>query len=215
MYKVILFDLDGTLTESGEGITKSVQYALEGIGKPEADLEKLKAFVGPPLTEMFMKYAQVDEETAKKAVEIYRERYSVTGIFENAVYPGIEDMLAQLKKKGYILAVASSKPEVYVKKILDHFGLTQYFTEIGGSEMDGRRTNKTEVIEDVLRRLDMDKHREQVIMIGDKEHDVYGARKAGLECIAVSFGYGTKEELTNAEPLKIVDSAEEIVNFFA
>ena len=215
MYKVSLFDLDGTLTESGEGITKSVQYALERIGKPEADLEKLKAFVGPPLTEMFMKYAQVDEETAKKAVEIYRERYSVTGIFENAVYPGIEDMLAQLKKKGYILAVASSKPEVYVKKILDHFGLTQYFTEIGGSEMDGRRTNKTEVIEDVLRRLNMDKHREQVIMIGDKEHDVYGARKAGLECIAVSFGYGTKEELTNAEPLKIVDSAEEIANFFA
>lgn len=215
MYKVILFDLDGTLTESGEGITKSVQYALERIGKPEADLEKLKAFVGPPLTEMFMKYAQVDEETAKKAVEIYRERYSVIGIFENAVYPGIEDMLAQLKKKGYILAVASSKPEVYVKKILDHFGLTQYFTEIGGSEMDGRRTNKTEVIEDVLCRLNMDKHREQVIMIGDKEHDVYGARKAGLECIAVSFGYGTKEELTNAEPLKIVDSAEEIANFFA
>ena len=208
MYKVILFDLDGTLTESGEGITKSVQYALERIGKPEADLEKLKAFVGPPLTEMFMKYAQVDEETAKKAVEIYRERYSVTGIFENAVYPGIEDMLAQLKKKGYILAVASSKPEVYVRQILYHFGLTQYFTEIGGSEMDGRRTNKTEVIEDVLRRLNMDKHREQVIMIGDKEHDVYGARKAGLECIAVSFGYGTKEELTNAEPLKIVDSAE-------
>jgi len=162
-----------------------------------------------------MKYAQVDEETAKKAVEIYRERYSVTGIFENAVYPGIEDMLAQLKKKGYILAVASSKPELYVRQILDHFGLTQYFTEIGGSEMDGRRTNKTEVIEDVLCRLNMDKHREQVIMIGDKEHDVYGARKAGLECIAVSFGYGTKEELTNAEPLKIVDSAEEIVNFFA
>ena len=121
----------------------------------------------------------------------------------------------KLKKKGYILAVASSKPEVYVRQILDHFGLTQYFTEIGGSEMDGRRTNKTEVIEDVLRRLNMDKHREQVIMIGDKEHDVYGARKAGLECIAVSFGYGTKEELTNAEPLKIVDSAEEIVNFFA
>ena len=215
MYKVILFDLDGTLTESGEGITKSVQYALEGIGKPEADLEKLKVFVGPPLTEMFMKYAQVDEETAKKAVEIYRERYSVTGIFENAVYPGIEDMLAQLKKKGYILAVASSKPEVYVRQILNHFGLTQYFTEIGGSEMDGRKTNKTEVIEDVLHRLHMEDHRDQVIMVGDKEHDVYGARKAGLECIAVSFGYGTEEELKQAEPLKIVDSAEEIVNFFA
>ena len=215
MYKVILFDLDGTLKESGEGITKSVQYALERIGKPEPDLERLKVFVGPPLMEMFMKYAQIDEETAKRAVEIYRERYSVTGIFENAVYPGIEDMLAQLKKKGYVLAVASSKPEVYVRRILDYFGLTPYFTEIGGSEMDGRKTNKTEVIEDVLHRLHMEDHRDQVIMVGDKEHDVYGARKSGLECIAVSFGYGTEEELKQAEPLKIVDSAEEIVNFFA
>ena len=143
MYKVILFDLDGTLTESGEGITKSVQYALERIGKPEPDLEKLKVFIGPPLMEMFMQYAQIDEATAKQAVEIYRERYSVTGIFENAVYPGIENMLAQLEKKGYILAVASSKPEVYVRQILDHFGLTRYFTEIGGSELNGRRTNKT------------------------------------------------------------------------
>ena len=215
MYKVILFDLDGTLTESGEGITKSVQYALERIGKPEPDLEKLKVFIGPPLMEMFMQYAQIDEATAKQAVEIYRERYSVTGIFENAVYPGIENMLAQLEKKGYILAVASSKPEVYVRQILDHFGLTRYFTEIGGSELNGRRTNKTEVIEDVLKRLNMDKHRDQVIMVGDKEHDVYGARKAGLECIAVSFGYGTEEELKQAEPLKIVDSAEGIVDFFA
>ena len=165
--------------------------------------------------EMFMQYAQIDEATAKQAVEIYRERYSVTGIFENAVYPGIENMLAQLEKKGYILAVASSKPEVYVRQILDHFGLARYFTEIGGSEMNGRRTNKTEVIEEVLKRLNMDKHRDQVIMVGDKEHDVYGARKAGLECIAVSFGYGTEEELKQAEPLKIVDSAEGIVDFFA
>ena len=171
MYKVILFDLDGTLTESGEGITKSVQYALERIGKPEPDLEKLKVFIGPPLMEMFMQYAQIDEATAK--------------------------------------------PEVYVRQILDHFGLTRYFTEIGGSELNGRRTNKTEVIEDVLKRLNMDKHRDQVIMVGDKEHDVYGARKAGLECIAVSFGYGTEEELKQAKPLKIVDSAEGIVDFFA
>lgn len=215
MYKAILFDLDGTLTESGEGITKSVQYALEKIGKPESDLEKLKVFVGPPLMEMFMKYAQIDKETAEKAVEYYRERYSVTGIFENKVYPGIEEMLARLQKKGYLLAVASSKPEFYVRQILDHFGLTQYFVEIGGSEMDGRRTNKTEVIEEVLRRMKLDKHREQVIMVGDKEHDVLGARKSGLACVAVSYGYGSKEELEQAEPLKIVDSAEEIVNFFA
>ena len=215
MYKVILFDLDGTLTESGEGITKSVQYALEKLGVSAPDLEPLKVFVGPPLLEQFMKYAGFDKETAQKGIEYYRERYSEKGMYENTVYPGVENTLAELKRRGYILAVASSKPEVYVRQILDHFGLTRYFTEIGGSELNGRRTNKTEVIEDVLKRLNMDKHRDQVIMVGDKEHDVYGARKAGLECIAVSFGYGTEEELKQAKPLKIVDSAEGIVDFFA
>ena len=104
MYKAILFDLDGTLTESGEGITKSVQYALEKIGKPESDLEKLKVFVGPPLLDQFMKYADLDEETARKAVEYYRERYADTGIFENQVYPGVANMLNVLKNKGYRLA---------------------------------------------------------------------------------------------------------------
>ena len=215
MYKVILFDLDGTLTESGEGITKSVQYALEKIGKPEPDLQALNVFVGPPLLEQFMEYADIDEKTARQAVEYYRERYSVTGIFENRPYEGVENMLSQLQKKGYRLAVASSKPEYYVRKILDHFGLTGYFTEITGSEMDGGRTDKAEVIEEALRRLHMEKHREQVIMVGDKEHDVYGARKAGLKCVAVSYGYGTKEELEQAAPLKIVDSTEEVLNFFA
>ena len=128
MYKVILFDLDGTLTESGEGITKSVQYALDKLGKPEPDLEKLKVFVGPPLMEQFMKYADVDEETAKQAVVYYRERYTVKGIFENRPYEGVEELLDTLKSRGYILAVASSKPENFVKQILDYFNLTQYFT---------------------------------------------------------------------------------------
>lgn len=215
MYKVILFDLDGTLTESGEGIMRSAQHALEKIGKPEPELNKLRVFVGPPLIEQFMEYAQIDRATAETAVEYYRERYSVTGIYENALYPGIEEMLSKLKEMGYTLAIASSKPEFYVRKILDHFGVAQYFTEMGGSEMDGRRTDKAEVIEEVLRRMNMGDHREQVIMIGDKEHDVYGARKAGLECISVSYGYGTAEELMQAKPLKIVDSAQEIVDFFA
>ena len=153
MYKAILFDLDGTLTESGEGITKSVQYALEKIGKPESDLEKLKVFVGPPLLDQFMKYADLDEETARKAVEYYRERYADTGIFENQVYPGVANMLNVLKNKGYRLAVASSKPEYFVKKVLDHFHLTDYVEVIVGSEMNGARTGKAEVIEETLRRL--------------------------------------------------------------
>ena len=215
MYKAILFDLDGTLTESGEGITKCVQYALEKLGKPESDLKKLEVFIGPPLMEQFMKYAGLDEETARRAVEYYRERYSTTGIFENRPYPGVEEMLQELKRKKYLLAVASSKPEYFVKQILDYFHLTEYFNEIVGSELNGSRTNKTEVIEETLRRLGLDKHREQVIMVGDKEHDVLGARAAGLECVAVSYGYGTEEELTAAQPLQTVSSTEEILDFFA
>ena len=215
MYKAILFDLDGTLTESGEGITKCVQYALEKIGRPEEDLSKLEVFVGPPLMEQFMKYAKVDEETARKAVEYYRERYSTVGIFENRPYPGVENMLGELKRKGYRLAVASSKPEYFVLKVLDHFQLTEYFEEIAGSEMNGMRTSKSEVIEEVLKRLHMSEKRDQVLMIGDKEHDVLGAREAGLKCVAVSYGYGTEEELQNANPLKIVNSTEEVLDFFA
>ena len=215
MYKAILFDLDGTLTESGEGITKCVQYALEKLGKPEENLKKLEVFIGPPLKEQFMQYAGLDKETAVKAVEYYRERYSNVGIFENKPYPGVENMLQELKHKKYILVVASSKPEYYVKQILDYFNLTEYFDEIVGSEMNGARTNKTEVIEETLKRLGLDHHREQVIMVGDKEHDVLGARKAGLDCVAVSYGYGTEEELAASQPLQIVASAEKILDFFA
>lgn len=214
MYKVILFDLDGTLTESGEGITKSVQYALEKLGQPEPDLKKLEVFVGSPLLQQFMKYAGLDEETAVRAVEYYRERYTDIGIFENQVYPGVEDMLDKLRGKGYILAVASSKPERFVKKVLDHFDLTKYFHEIVGSEMNGGRTSKADVIEEALDRLHMGDHRDQVIMVGDKEHDVFGARKAGLKCLAVSYGYGSEDELKNAMPLKIADSAQEVLDFF-
>ena len=159
MYKAIFFDLDGTLTESGEGITKSVQYALEKLGKPEEDLDKLRVFIGPPLMEQFMKYADVDETEARRAVEYYRERYAVKGIFENRPYDGVENLLRELKGRGYILAVASSKPEYYVTKILDYFNLSSYFEVVVGSEMNGARTSKTEVIEEALKRLNMSDRR--------------------------------------------------------
>ena len=214
MYKAIFFDLDGTLTESGEGLTKSVQYALEKLGKPEEDLDKLRVFIGPPLMEQFMKYADVDETEARRAVEYYRERYAVKGIFENRPYDGVENLLRELKGRGYILAVASSKPEYYVTKILDYFNLSSYFEVVVGSEMNGARTSKTEVIEEALKRLNMSDRRKEVLMVGDKEHDVLGARAAGLACVAVGYGYGTKEELTAAQPLKIVASIEELLRFF-
>lgn len=214
MYKAIFFDLDGTLTESGEGITKSVQYALEKLGKPEPDLSKLRVFVGPPLMEQFMKYTGLDEETARQAVVFYRERYTETGIYENRLYPGVQELLQKLRRDGYLLAVASSKPERFVLKVLDYFGLTGYFHEIVGSEMNGSRTSKSEVIEETLKRLGLQNHREQVLMVGDKEHDVLGARAAGVDCIAVSYGYGTMEELEAAQPLRIVASVEELLHFF-
>lgn len=214
MYQAILFDLDGTLTESGMGITRSVQYALEKIGKPEENLRNLQVFVGPPLLEQFMKYAKIEEETAHQAVAYYRERYAATGIFENCLYEGIEEMLGELKQKGYRLAVASSKPEVYVRQILEHFGIHEYFEEIVGSELNGERTRKSEVIEETLKRMKLCGRRKCVLMIGDKEHDVLGAKECGLQCVAVSYGYGTREELEAVSPLKIADSPAEILDFF-
>lgn len=214
MYKVILFDLDGTLTESGEGITKSIQYALEKMGKPEPDLDKLKVFIGPPAKEQFMRYASFDEEKAELAVKFYRERYAVTGMFENRLYDGVKELLDFLRKKGYVLAVASSKPEIFVKKILEHYELNCYFSEIVGSELDGTRAKKAEVIEEALIRLGFQKKRSQVIMVGDKEHDIIGAKTAGIACVAVSYGYGSMEELKNAKPLRICDSIEELLSFF-
>ena len=214
MYQAILFDLDGTLTESGEGITKCVQYALEKFGIFEPDLKKLEVFVGPPLKDMMMSYGGLDEQQAEQAVCYYRERYHEKGMFENRPYPHIEEMLARLREEGYRLAVASSKPTYYVNQILEYFGLAQYFEVVVGSEMDGSRVRKAEVIEEALRRLGLENHRDKAVMVGDKEHDIFGARQQGLDCVAVAYGYGSRGERENASPLAIVGTVEELENFF-
>ncbi|MCD8097641.1 MAG: HAD family hydrolase [Lachnospiraceae bacterium] len=210
MRKCILFDLDGTLTESGEGIVKSVQYALEKMGKPEPDAAKLRVFIGPPLIEQFMEYSGMNRAEAENAVVYYRERYEATGIFENRPYPGIEEMLKALKEKGCLLAVASSKPEFYVLKILEHFHIRDYFDEVVGATMDEKRTGKADVIAEALKRLKLGEKRESVFMVGDKAHDVIGARKTGIPCIAVSYGYGTMQELLPEKPFRIVQSVDEL-----
>lgn len=210
MSQVILFDLDGTLTESGEGIINCVQYALEKLGKKEEHPENLQCFIGPPLKEQFMKYAGLGEEEGEKAVVYYRERYTTTGIFENRLYPKIPELLELLKINNKILAVASSKPEVYVKQILEHFQIADYFTAIVGSELDGRRTEKAEVIEEALRRMHLEEERDKVLMVGDRSHDVQGAISCGLQCIGVAYGYGSREELEKAGAVYIADSVEDL-----
>lgn len=211
-YKGILFDLDGTLTASGEGITRSVQYALEKMGKPELgkDRKKLEIFVGPPLLEQFMNYGGFSEEEAAEAVKYYRERYSVTGIFENKPYPGVKELLEGLKEKGFLLAVASSKPDQMVKIVLKHFHLDTYFDVILGSDISRPRMTKAEVIMQVLEKMNCLDKRNQVIMVGDRHYDVFGAKEAGLSCIGVTYGYGTKEELLKAGAVKTADSTRDL-----
>lgn len=210
MSQVILFDLDGTLTESGEGIIKSVEYALEKLGVTENDPENLKRYVGPPLKESFMKFSGLNEEQAEQGIGYYRERYTKVGMFENRLYPQIPELLEVLKINDKILGVASSKPEIFVNQILEHFGIAQYFQVIVGSELDGRRSKKEEVIEEALLRLHMQTERDKVLMVGDKEQDVNGARSCGLQCIGVAYGYGTREELSQAGAVYIADTVEDL-----
>ncbi len=211
--KYILFDLDGTITKSDDGITKCLQYALGKMGIIVENREELQVFIGPPLLKQFMEYGGFNVDEAQKAVEYYRERYTKTGMFENSLYPGIEDMLKQLKKRGYSLAVASSKPEKYVKQILEYFNVDHYFDEIAGATMDETRNTKTAVIEEALRRLGIGKNRNGIFMVGDKEHDIIGAKNTGIPCVAVTYGYGGRNELENANPLKIVDSVNELEEY--
>lgn len=166
------------------------------------------------LLEQFMKYAGFDKETAQKGIEYYRERYSEKGMYENTVYPGVENTLAELKRRGYRMAVASAKPTFYVTQIMDHFNLSRYFEVIAGTDLNGPKVTKSQVIEEALERMSFSDHRDQVIMVGDREHDILGARRCGIQCVAVSYGYGSIEELEKAQPLQIVASADELLNFF-
>ncbi len=210
---IILFDLDGTLTESGEGIVKSVQYALASLGIEESDTDKLRAFIGPPLTDSFMRYYGLPKAQTERAVAFYRERFRSIGIFENKLYPGIEEMLRTLKEAGFVLAVASSKPEPFVRTILNHFRIADCFDEVVGSTMDEKRTAKADVIEEALLRLGQSEHRERVLMVGDKEHDVIGARQSSVACVAVLYGYGTREELENAGAAVMVETVDALTAY--
>lgn len=215
MKKYLLFDLDGTLTDPGVGITTCVQYALKSFGIEEPDLDKLTPFIGPPLKDSFKEFYDMDDMQATEAVAKYRERFENEGIFENQVYKGIPEMLRLLQSKGFYLGVASSKPTVYVERILDHFDLRKYFYVIVGSELDGTRVNKDEVVMEALNRMFAYKpiQYSQVYMIGDRKFDIEGAKARGIESVGVAYGYGTMEELKAAKADYIVRSVEELQKF--
>lgn len=208
-YTSILFDLDGTLTDPKVGITKSVQYALRAFDIHVDDLNQLNLFIGPPLLESFKHYYAFNDTESKRAIELYREYFSAYGMLENEIYPGVATMLQQLREQGVRLFVATSKPTIYAIPILEHFQIASYFDHIVGSELDGTRSDKAEVIRHLL-----DNHHIDIassVMIGDRKHDIIGARKNGMDSVAVGYGYGSKEELEESNPTLIVQTVDQLL----
>ncbi|MGN0409537.1 MAG: HAD family hydrolase [Candidatus Fimousia sp.] len=209
-YQYILFDLDGTLTDSGMGIVNSVAYSLQKKGIDVEDKEELLKFVGPPLIESYRRYYGYSMEEAVEMVDIYREYYGTKGLYENSVYEGMEEVLKVLKERGKVLIIATSKPEEYARQIVEHYGLSKYFIYVAGSNMDETRTKKAEVIAYALESCNI-QNMNEVVMIGDRKHDVLGAKAMGVDSIGVLYGYGSREELEAAGADRIVESAEDLI----
>lgn len=206
--QTILFDLDGTLTDPREGITRSIQYALAKLDIDEPDLARLEHFIGPPLLQAFMQFYGFDEAKAWQAVNFYRERFKVTGLYENRVFEGVSELLEGLQAQGRTLYIATSKPWEFAREIARHFDFARHFKVIYGSELDGTRTNKVELIAHLLAEENLDPA--QTLMIGDRKHDLIGARSNGLEAVAVGYGFGSREELTAEQPAYHFDTLGEL-----
>lgn len=216
MFNYILFDLDGTLTDPKLGITSSVQYALRALGIEEPSLDQLEPFIGPPLADSFAEFYGLNEEQVEMAVAKYRERFQNQGIYENEIYPGIAEMLAALKANGKKLSIASSKPTPFVERILDYFDIRMYFDHIIGSNLDGTRSRKEEVVEEALRQMlpagmTPAGKKASVAMVGDRKFDIEGAREHGITSVGVSFGYAPEGELEQAGADYIVDTVDALL----
>ena len=209
MIRNILFDLDGTIIDSKEGILNSVCYALDKMGREIPDKKDLMCFIGPPLSYSFATFCGMSEEETEKAVAFYRENYAPRGVFEFAVYPGVETMLKKLSSSGRRLYLATSKPEVFAKQILEKAGLDGYFTAICGSLIPSGRDKKEEVISYLVETESLSL--EETVMVGDRSYDAEGAHAVGLVAIGVSYGYGTVKELNRAGFEAIATSAKELV----
>lgn len=212
MFDYLFFDLDGTLTDPALGITNSFIYALKYFGIEIPSYEKLCSFIGPPLPETFKTQFDFSEEKASEGVKKYREYFAEKGLLENSVYPGIPELLSKLKENGKKLVVATSKPEEFSVRIIEHFGLSQFFENVCGSLMDESRSKKDQVIEYAIERNKI-KDRSKILMIGDRKHDMIGAKKCGLSTCGVLYGYGDFEELKSNGADTIVDSVNDLEKF--
>ncbi|WP_191018020.1 HAD family hydrolase [Treponema zioleckii] len=209
MFDYLFFDLDGTLTNPAKGIANSFVYALKYYGIEIPSYEKLCSFIGPPLLDTFRTQFGFSDEKAAEAIVKYREYFAEKGLFENSVYPGIKNLLEKLKSAEKKLVVATSKPEEYSVRIIEHFGLAEYFENVCGSNIDETRSKKDEVIEYAIARNGIT-DRSKILMIGDRKHDILGAKKTGLKSCGVLFGYGTREELKTAGADFIAESLAEL-----
>jgi len=214
MYQYILFDLDGTLSDSKPGICKCVERALNAFGIFVDSLDVLEPFIGPPLRDSFKEFYGFEDEDIEKAILIYRERYSTVGLFENDMYEGIDLLLKELKENGRHLAVASSKPKVFVERILEHFDILKYFDVVMGSNLDGTMESKLDVLNEALRLMFDGKPvvKSECVMIGDRKFDIEASNQINVPNIGVTYGFGSKEELKTAGAEKIVDSVSELRN---
>ncbi len=210
MYDIILFDLDGTLTDPGLGITNSVAYALAHWNITVKDRSELYKFIGPPLIDSFEEFYGFSREDAVKALAVYREYFSTKGLFENQVYPGVPALLSELKRQGKTVVLATSKPEKFAIQILEHFKLDGYFDLMAGASMDETRNKKADVIAYAIDKLG-NPDRSRIVMIGDREHDIIGAAQNGLDSIGVLYGYGDRAEHLAAGATYIAETVEDIL----
>ena len=215
MYQNLLFDLDGTLTDSAEGITKCCQYGLAKLGIDEPDLDKLRVFIGPPLRASYMKYYGLTEAQAEQGVAFYRERFTDIGIWENKVYPGMMDLLQALKSDGRRLGMATAKPEVFAKRIAERFGFNDYLEDVTGCSLDGKTDNKALVVAAALAKWNIvtPEQKATIALIGDRREDVLAAHANGIPCIGVGFGFAAPGELQEAGAEHYVETVDDLRKF--
>lgn len=209
MLSNVFFDLDGTLTDPKEGIIRCLQYSLESLGRPYPGELEAKDFIGPPLRSTFEKLLSSNEKPlVEKAVSLYRERFSEVGLFENIVYPGIADLLSTLHENSFRLYIVTTKPKIYADRIVKHFLLEQWFSDIFGTELDGRFDNKAELIEFILSQMKLSP--EETVMVGDRREDIVAGKANLIRTLGVTYGYGDKQEISDSAPDYVCDNPSEI-----